>query len=220
MEKINAIGQACPIPVIKAKKGLQNHDQIEILVDNEIAVQNLKKMATQLNYSYQVQQKDSEFIVEMAKAGKGGQVTVQEKPVATVVEAPTNPDLPTGRIEPASAHQLQLSQGYIVVIGTDTMGQGDEKLGQTLLKSFIYSLTAQDILPEYVLFYNGGVKLVAEGSESADDLDELQKLGVKVLVCGVCVDYYGLKDKVSTDNITNMFHIVELMRGAQRIVRP
>lgn len=50
MIKVNAIGDACPIPVVKTKNAireLQGGGTVETLVDNEIAVQNLTKMANQ-----------------------------------------------------------------------------------------------------------------------------------------------------------------------------
>lgn len=89
-----------------------------------------------------------------------------------------------------------------------------------MIKSFIYSLTAQDVLPEYIIFYNGGVKLITQDAQSVEDLEELKQQGVKVLACGTCVDYYGLKDQIKVAEITDMFHIVELLRKAQRVVRP
>ena len=53
--KVDALGDACPLPVVKAKKAiseLQGAGQVEVLVDNEIAVQNLTKMAQQKGYQY------------------------------------------------------------------------------------------------------------------------------------------------------------------------
>ena len=52
--KVDALGDACPLPVVKAKKAiseLQGAGQVEVLVDNEIAVQNLTKMAQQKGIS-------------------------------------------------------------------------------------------------------------------------------------------------------------------------
>ena len=53
MIKIDARGDACPLPVVKAKKAiaeLHGPGEVEVLVDNEIAVQNLTKMAQQKGY--------------------------------------------------------------------------------------------------------------------------------------------------------------------------
>ena len=55
MTHVDARGDACPLPVVKAKRAiseLKGAGQVEILVDNEIAVQNLTKMAQQKGYQY------------------------------------------------------------------------------------------------------------------------------------------------------------------------
>ena len=51
MEKVvlNAVGEACPIPVVKATRALREMKApgiLEIHVDNEAAVQNLSRMAS------------------------------------------------------------------------------------------------------------------------------------------------------------------------------
>ena len=49
MITVNAMGDNCPMPVIKAKKAMQaltGPETIEVLVDDEIAVQNVTKMAS------------------------------------------------------------------------------------------------------------------------------------------------------------------------------
>ena len=47
--KVNAMGDPCPIPVVKTKNAIRELQgqagSVEVLVDNEIAVQNLTKMA-------------------------------------------------------------------------------------------------------------------------------------------------------------------------------
>jgi selenium metabolism protein YedF len=123
---------------------------------------------------------------------------------------------------PETSHNVLNEQGesYIVVINTDVMGHGDDTLGKNLLHGFVYSLTEQDVLPDKIICYNGGVKLIVEGSDYLDDLKALQEAGVEIMGCGACLDYYGLKDKVAVGSITNMFNIVEMMRKQNRIVRP
>ncbi|WP_125982252.1 sulfurtransferase-like selenium metabolism protein YedF [Loigolactobacillus iwatensis] len=218
MEKINALGQACPIPIIRTKKALRNNDSVQIVVDSDISTQNLEKMAKQLGYSYNMQQLSKErFQVDIKKQGSTGEnkETAQAAPVAVAEDS----DEAMPHVEQAELAQVRLSQGYIVVVNTDIMGRGDD-LGRTLLKGFINSMTEQDVLPEYMIFYNAGVKLLAKDSDSVEDLKVLADNGVKVLGCGACVNFYHLEDKLGVGDITNMFRIVELMRGSQRIVRP
>ena len=57
MITVNAIGDACPIPVVKTRKAMETikgSEVVETLVDNEIAVENLKKMAGQMGYQVTV----------------------------------------------------------------------------------------------------------------------------------------------------------------------
>ena len=100
------------------------------------------------------------------------------------------------------------------------MGNGAEQLGKNLMKTFIYTLTEQEVLPQRIIFYNGGVQLLTEGSEVLEDLQKLAAEGVEIYGCGACLNFYGLTEKVKVGEITNMFSIVEMMRKAYRIVKP
>lgn len=196
MEKINAMGDACPLPVIKTKKALAEHDTVEIKVDNEIATQNLKKLAEQKGYGYSTEQLAvKEYLVVISK---------------------------TDRIPKAEPQQRALvsDDAYTVVIDTNVMGRGDDKLGATLIKGFIYALTEQDRLPSQVIMYNGGVQFAVAEADSFEDLTILAKGGVEIYSCGACTDYYGITDKIAIGEITNMYRIVEMMREASHIVKP
>ena len=198
----------CPIPVIKTKKALEEDDVVEVLVDNDTSVKNLEKMAKQKEYGFKVDKEENHYKITISK-NNDTETAVEEKHKNEKIMKSTIEDI-----------TFESPKGYIVVINTDSVGHGDEKLGKILLKSFIYSLTGQDVLPEYILLYNGGVKLTVEDSDSFQDLKDLEEAGVKIMSCGICLDYYDLKDKMSVGEVTNMFRIVELMRTANRVVRP
>lgn len=198
MYKIDAIGKACPLPVIETKKALKEHEAVETLVDNEIATQNLKKMADQLGYIYQMEPVDDNYRVKISK-GNGETVEIEE-----VEEAP----------------ETVTSEDYIVVVDTNTMGRGSDDLGKNLLKMFIYSLTEQDILPKQIIFYNGGVSLVTEDSDSLEDLQALADQDVEIYACGACLNFFELTEKVAIGEITNMYRIVEMMRQAPKVLKP
>lgn len=195
MFKIDALGKACPLPVIETKKALREHEVVQTIVDNEIATQNLKKMAEQLGYLYQMNQDaPNHYLVVISK---GNELT-------TEIDEPAEP--------------VTTSEDYIVVVDTNTMGHGAEELGKTLLKSFIYSLAEQDVLPQKVIFYNGGVQSVVEGSDALEDLQKLADQGVEIYACGACLNFYDLTCAVG--EVTNMYRIVEMMRQAPKIVKP
>ena len=107
-----------------------------------------------------------------------------------------------------------------MVLASDEMGQGDAVLGHLLMKGFVYAVTQQDKLPETVLLFNGGAKLSCQGSDSLEDLKELEAQGVEILTCGTCLNHYGIAEKLLVGNVTNMYEIVEKMTGAKKIVRP
>ncbi|MGH1830811.1 sulfurtransferase-like selenium metabolism protein YedF [Enterococcus gilvus] len=197
MFKIDALGKACPLPVIETKKALREHDVVETLVDNEIATQNLRKMAEQLGYIYQMDQDAPNHYKVVISKGNADLIDDEE---------------------PQVAEAIATVDDYIVVVDTNVMGRGSDELGKNLLKGFIYSLTEQDVLPEKVIFYNGGVQSVVEGSDSLEDIRGLAEQGVEIYACGACLNFYELTAAVG--EVTNMYRILEMMRQAPKIVKP
>ena len=106
---------------------------------------------------------------------------------------------------------LVLREPTVVAVDTDTMGRGNEELGHILMKGFIYALAHQEKVPDTMLFYNGGAHLTCEGSESLDDIKELASRGTKILTCGTCLDFYGIKDKLAVGEVTNLYAIAEIV---------
>lgn len=205
MIQVNAMGDACPIPVVKTKNAIKELGEaggtVETRVDNEIAVQNLTKMANQKGYGVKSEKLgEHEFKVTMT-VGEGSVPIPEEE--ATVCAAPAA----GGR-------------NVVAAVSAGVMGSGDDKLGAALLKGFLYALGQQDTLPRTVLFYNGGAAMTCEGSPSLEDLRSLEAQGVEILTCGTCLDFYGLKDKLAVGKITNMYAIVEKLSGADLILKP
>ena len=199
MRKVDARGDACPLPVVKAKKAiaeLNGAGEVEVLVDNEIAVQNLTKMAQQKGYRSAAE--------KLAEREYRVLFTVGE-PAAEEEEAPAcAPDARTDTV---------------VVLASDKMGEGAEELGKTLLKAFIFSLTQQDKLPKTILLYNGGAHLTCEGSPMLDDLKALEAEGVEILTCGTCLNFYGLTEKLAVGSVTNMWARLCWMHWNMRATR-
>lgn len=217
MITINAIGDTCPIPVVKTKKAiekLEKPDTVETLVDNEIAVENLKKMASQMGFAVS----DSKI-----NSGYSVKITVDDidkindnKMSATNAKANS---IKTGADDMVSCN-IKNSGEKVVVIKSEFMGDGDNELGKVLIKGFIYALSQQDELPQTMLFYNGGAKITSEGSESIEDLKALEEKGVKIFTCGTCLNYYGLTEKLCVGEATNMYEITKKMTEASLIVCP
>ena len=202
--QVNAMGDACPIPVVKTKNAIKELGAaggvVETLVDNEIAVQNLTKMANQKGFGVRSEKLgENEFKVTMT-VGEGAEQIADSEPTACIV--------PSG------------AKNIVVAIGSGQMGEGSEKLGKTLLKGFIYALGQQDVLPKTILFYNGGAAVTCEDSPSLEDLKSLEAQGVEIMTCGTCLDFYGLTEKLKVGEVTNMYAIVEKLTGADLVVKP
>ena len=108
----------------------------------------------------------------------------------------------------------------VAVISSNVMGNGDDDLGKILIKGFIYALSQLETQPDTILFYNGGAKLTTEGSESLEDLKQMEADGVEILTCGTCLKHYGLMDKLMVGKVTDMYTIAERMTGADKVIRP
>lgn len=211
MEKkiVDARGLACPLPVVNAKKAaeeLHTGDVLTVLVDNEIAVQNLQKFAKQKGFSATGEKKaEKEFEVTIHVVSDGAVQAVaeeaeEEEEIVCAVDSRKN--------------------GMVVVLSANVMGTGDEKLGTNLMKAFVFAVTKQDQLPETIVCYNTGAYLTCEGADTLEDLKALEAEGVNILTCGTCLDFYGIKDKLAVGTVTNMYEIVEVMEKAKHIVRP
>lgn len=205
MQEINALGKACPMPVILTKRAMKEfpNEDLKILVDNKIATQNLTKMADQLGFKTNVEQSGvSSYVVQLTKESTDvesfSQVIEQESVL----------------LEKEKSSQ---KQPYIVSIHSEIIGNGSEELGSTLMKSFFFSLSEQEQLPEKILFYNGGAKLTAKGSPILQDLQAMASEGVEILTCGICVEFFALEDKLMVGEATNMYRIVELQSSYKTV---
>ena len=205
MIQVHAIGDACPIPVVKTKNAIRElggSGVVQTLVDNEIAVQNLTKMAVQKGYGVHSEQLSANRFQVTLTIGEGVAL-----PAANEVDTCPMP-------APGKAHNT------VVAIASAQMGEGDAALGKVLMKGFLYALGQQDALPQTLLFYNGGAALTCEGSASLEDLQAMQAQGVEVLTCGTCLNFYGLTEQLRIGDVSNMYTIVEKLMQADRVIKP
>ncbi|WP_026895380.1 sulfurtransferase-like selenium metabolism protein YedF [Clostridiisalibacter paucivorans] len=193
-KEVDARNQDCPKPVIMTKKALDSIDYgiITTLVDNEVAKENVSKLARSSNFEYTVDKtNEGDFLVSITK----GEVGDEEK----VCIPDTFKDI-------------------TVAISSDKMGKGNDELGSILIKGFIYTLTEAVPYPATILFYNSGVKLTTEGSEVLQDLKKLEAQGVEILSCGTCLDFFNIKDKLKVGEISNMYTIVEKLKNTSNTI--
>jgi len=106
----------------------------------------------------------------------------------------------------------------LVIINSDKMGQGDEKLGGRLMGNFLKTLLSAEKRPQMLVLYNSGVKLAAKDSPVLETLQSLENLGVEIISCGTCVNFYGLVDLIQAGRVTNMPEIVKVLTDAENVV--
>lgn len=212
---VDARGKACPQPVIDTKNAIREQGTPVItMVDNDIARQNVEKMARQMGLSAESSQIDG-----------GWRILIQ--PVSTDVLSAVMHDagdalagmLPD--LEPAPCCPVVPADGpMVVVLSAPYMGAGDDTLGAALMKGFVYALTQLDHAPDTVLLYNGGAKLSCAGADTVEDLKVLAQNGTEILTCGTCLNHYGLTEQLAVGSVTNMYVIAETLANAGKVIRP
>lgn len=209
MGMIDMRGRQCPLPVIEAKKALEQASAdglVTVRVDNRIAVENLRRLAVSKGMEIEVKViSEEDILVEFQnKAGVSeGGVFVQAAQAAA-----------------ESSGTAQPGKGLVVVIPSDQMGEPETELGTILLKGFLFALSKQEVLPETIIFYNGGARLTTEDSDSLEDLKLMEKQGVEILTCGTCLKFLGLEDRLKVGSVSNMYEIAEKLTAAGRVLRP
>ena len=192
--QIDARGKACPQPVILAKKELDGGSRdLTVLVDNRAAVENLTRLGNSVGVSVSSGEAEGGFFIRFVGEAKPGELPV--------ISCPT-----TGN-------------GYAEFIGKEFVGTGDDTLGYNLMKMALYTLAQGDSTPAYLLFMNGGVKLPAgEEQQVIDSLNTLIEKGAIVLVCGTCLNFFGLSDKLKVGIVSNMYDILGAMQRADKVI--
>ncbi|MCA0312326.1 MAG: sulfurtransferase-like selenium metabolism protein YedF [Candidatus Melainabacteria bacterium] len=209
---IDLRGLLCPEPVLKTKKILddQTVTSVEALVDSEVNIQNLARLARSQNFGFKSAAKGEHF-------------------VATISKEEVAPN--TAPEPPAAAKQSKAKSGVVIFISKDRFGEpvaappGEEHeknqaFSLNLLNVFLQTISQSGHDVQAVLLANSGVRLMDPESPCVKVLDELKEKGVEVLACGLCLDYYGLKEKVKTEQITNMYAICEYLFAAEKVLSP
>ncbi len=198
---LDCTGLACPQPVLRTKEALESGAvQLRVRVDNEAAKNNVLRFAR----------------------SQGHQAMASEEGNGRFLLHVTADSQPSGRTEPAHDVSCGILPGrkLLYVIASDSMGRGSEELGRALLQTYIQTIKEVHPLPEKVIFYNSGVKLVAEASGALEALRHLQEQGVIILACGACLDFFGLKSAIKVGQISNMYEIMRSMSEADKVVSP
>jgi len=189
---VDARGLSCPQPVVLTKKALEGADIREVLtiVDNLTALENVSRMVKTLNLESAVDEKEGQYYISIFK-DEGLQ----------------------GKDEKET-----LQGNTVVLISSNVLGRGDDKLGGILMKSFLYTLTQMEGEIKCAIFMNSGVLLTTAGSELIEHLQALSTQGTEILSCGTCLDFYNVSNKLAVGAVTNMYTITEKLLQAGRVL--
>jgi selenium metabolism protein YedF len=194
-KKLDCRGLACPNPVLKTKELVDGGDmeRLTVIVDNDAARENVSRFLTRSGYQVQIEATEGEFAVSGSRSSE----------TACGVFVP----------EPG-----QDAYKIMVMVGTDKMGRGDDELGRKLMINFISTLKEMGPSLWSLILVNGGVKLSIEGSAVLNALQELERDNVNILVCGTCLNHFGILGQKQVGETTNMLDIVTSMQLADRVI--
>ncbi len=199
--KVDAKGLACPMPVIKTKKALESivEGTVEVVVDNNVPKENILKFAKSIDCKAEVlKNKEGEIVISIEKV-KNNKVSIPDEDIT------------------CDTFDNNIGDEVIAIM-SDKMGNGNDELGGVLIKGFLFALTESNPLPKAILFLNGGVELTTKNEATVEHVKKLEELGVEILSCGTCLDYYGLKEELKVGSITNMYTIVENMKSSSKLI--
>ncbi len=187
-KEVDVRGKSCPIPVVWTKKALQELEENKSIIT---IVDNEVAKANVVKFADSL-----EYPVKVEQKGEEYFISITK--------------------ESSQDTQGEDMDKQVIMLSSNLLGNGAEKLGDILMKSFVFSLTQSDELPAAIILMNSGVKLAVEGSDVLEHLETLEKNGVEIIVCGTCLDFYELKEKLCVGNVSNMYSILEVLMQAKR----
>ncbi len=196
MKEIDARGLACPAPVLQTKAALQEEslNDVRVVVDNAASQQNVQRFLESQGFQTALEQVGPDYVVI---GSCDSMSSAQKQPAST-------PSSDTRKI--------------MIMCATDRLGFGDDSLGLKLMVNFLRTLKEMGDELWRLVFVNNGVKLTIEGSDVLEDLKDYEKSGLKILVCGTCLDHFNLLDSKQVGETTNMLDIVTAMQLADKVI--
>jgi selenium metabolism protein YedF len=187
---------SCPAPVLQTKAALQeeNPNGVSVVVDNAASQQNVQRFLESQGFQTVLEQAGADYLV----IGSGDA-------------------MPSAQPQPAPEPSGD-TRKIMVMCATDRIGFGDDALGLKLMVNFLRTLKELGSELWRLVFVNNGVKLTIEGSEVLEDLKDYEKGGIKILVCGTCLDHFNLLDRKQVGETTNMLDIVTAMQLADKVI--
>ena len=190
-------GCPCPQPVLEIRKAMANHTEMEALVSDKDQVENIIRMADHSGWANTVEKEDGFYRIFLVEKETSLKTNPQSVDLNTI-----------------EAHKSKSVAPSVLLISTEYMGRGDDDLGRILMRAFLATIKECSQIPQTIILLNSGVKLAVKGSPSIEALKELEAEGIKILVCGTCLDFYRFKEDLKVGTVSNMFDIADTMLAA------
>lgn len=197
---VDARGQLCPKPLILCKQALKDNivgTQVVVLIDNETSCQNVARFLRDNGMAPHIAADGSEFILRFTKS-----VPELAAPDAAAYCVPARGD------------------AWVMTLTADTVGRGPADLGARLMQGLLATLEQIEHPPSHLVLYSSAALLAARESPYLASLQAIERRGIAILICGMCVDYYGKRAEIAVGEITNMLVILETMAHADKVVTP
>lgn len=200
MKEIDARGLACPAPVLHTRATLQQEraEAVRVLVDNAASQENVRRYLESEGFETRLDREGDDYVV-VGRCGKSALLAARQEaaPAETAAEA---------------------GRKILVLCGADRLGRGDDELGRKLMANFVKTL--KEMGPDLwrLVFVNNGVKLTIDSSDVLEDLKGYEAAGLKILVCGTCLNHFGLLERKQVGETTNMLDIVTAMQLADKVI--
>lgn len=205
---INCRNMPCPQPVMKLLELLKHSrpSDLEVIVDNQAGLENVTRFLRSRNYRADHREEGALWRISAH--------TDETECVAHEDTDNTPETMPQYACMP-EAEELRT----LVMILSPVFGTGDDELGGKLMKNFLTTLPEMRPALWRIILLNGGVTLAAQGSPVLEQLQALEKSGVSILVCGTCLEHFGLLPQKEVGETTNMLDVVTSMEAAYKIIR-
>lgn len=204
--KLDCMGMPCPQPVLKCKEAVEaDHPaHLVVSVDNAAAAENVARFLGSQGYTTETTEIEGGFDISAVRAEECSECTVMTDAAIAEVTAP----------RPSTA-----PNGTLVFITADTLGRGDDDLGAKLMQNFLLTLPEMGSSLWRIILVNSAVRFSAAGSAGLEPLQQLADSGVSILVCGTCLEFFGLLEDKQVGETTNMLDVVTSLDLASKVIQ-
>ena len=194
MKIIDAKGLSCPQPLLLTRKALlEGSESFKVIVDDLISKKNIERFLNHEKQKFDFFSNDDEITISVTREDDSCEVLEE------IVEE-------------------KVKNRPIYVFKTD--GVAEDELGRKLTFGFLQTMKDVTPLPEAIIFYHKGVMMVLDDSPVLEPLKELGSLGIQLAICGDCVKFYDVVDRIAVGEISNGFDILTLKSNAHHLVYP